>query len=476
MKNLSIVIAVLLLFAAIVLSPNQVTATKTPAKKVTFSKEVAPIFFKNCAGCHRPGEAAPFSVLSYKDVRPWAKSIREKVVNRTMPPWHADPHYGTWVNDARLSQTEIDTISAWVDGGAQEGAAKDLPPVPKFADGWAIGKPDVVLSMPEPYTVEATGPDEYQYFEIPTNFTEDKYVQAVEAHPGNRKVVHHLVVFIQPPPPANRPAPPKLSKEEEAKLRAQQEKEVIYYKEGFLQRVKADAPVYDDGCALPNGGGGAFRDTSKRQNVGSLLTVWAPGRNVNVWEPGMAKKIPAGSKIIFQMHYNKAAGSVQTDRTSIGLVFAKEPPAQLHNTELIFNSYMQIPAGAERHRATACWTAQNDIQLHAFMPHMHVRGVAMEVKATYPDGRTETLLNVPKYSFSWQTNYELKQSMMIPKGTRFVVTAYFDNSAKNKYNPDPTKAIRWGEPTYDEMLACFIDYTRVAKPTAVVSGGQGGQQ
>ncbi|MEK7830353.1 MAG: cytochrome c, partial [Acidobacteriota bacterium] len=333
---------------------------------VTFNKDIAPIFFKSCAECHRPGEAAPFSVMTYKEARPWAKSIREKVVHRTMPPWHADPHFGEWANDRRLTQKEIDTITAWVDGGAKEGEPKDLPAAPRFVEGWGIGTPDAVLSMPEPYTVEATGPDEYQYFEVPTGFTEDKYIRAIEARPGNRKVVHHIVIFVVPPAPKT--DAPKLSKEELAKLSEQREKESITYKDGFLQRVKTDAPVHNDGCALPNGGGGSLRDASKREPIATLLTVWAPGRDINVWEPEMVKKIPAGSKLIFQMHYNKAAGSVQTDRSSIGLVFSKAPIARLHTTELIFNAYMQIPAGAERHRATACWTAQSDIKLTAIMP------------------------------------------------------------------------------------------------------------
>lgn len=448
---------VLSLLAGLVFIQSGAAHGSKGAAAATFNKDIAPIFFKSCAECHRPGEAAPFSVLSYKETRPWAKSIREKVANRTMPPWHADSHFGEWANDRRLTQKEIDTITAWVDGGAKEGEPKDLPAAPKFVEGWGIGAPDVVVSMPEPYTVEATGPDEYQYFEVPTGFTEDKYVRAIEARPGNRKVVHHIVVFVVPPAPKT--DAPKLSKEELAKLREQREKESITYKDGFLQRVKADAPVHNDGCALPNGGGGSLRDASKREPVATLLTVWAPGRDINVWEPEMVKKIPAGSKLIFQMHYNKAAGSVQIDRSSIGLIFSKAPIAKLHTTELIFNAYMQIPAGAERHQATACWTAQSDIKLTAIMPHMHVRGSAMQVEAVYPNGRKEMLLNVPGYDFAWQTNYTLKQPLTVPKGTTFFVTAWFDNSAKNKFNPDPTKAVRWGDPTYDEMLACFVDYT-----------------
>src|SRR5262245_32817541 len=193
-KSRVVLITLVGLGAAVILAlpASQATGTRSSADTVTFTKNVAPIFFKNCADCHRPGEAAPFSVLSYKDARPWAKSIREKVASRTMPPWYADPHHGEFKNDRRLTTAEIDTITAWVDGGAKEGDAKDLPPARKFTAGWGIGQPDLVLSMPEAYTVEASGPDEYQYFAVPTGFTEDRYVQAVEARPGNRRVVHHL--------------------------------------------------------------------------------------------------------------------------------------------------------------------------------------------------------------------------------------------------------------------------------------------
>jgi len=325
---------------------------------VTFNKDVAPILFKSCAECHRPGEAAPFSVLSYKDARPWAKSIREQVVSRQMPPWHADPHVGAWANDRRLSQTEIDKIAAWVDGGAPEGEANDLPPAPQFVEGWRIGKPDLVLTMPNEFTLEASGPDEYQNFEIPLNFTEDRYVLKAEARPGNRKIVHHIIAFIVPPAKGDQP---RLSEEELARLRAQAEKEMIFFK---------------------------------------------------------------------------------------------------------------IPPGAERHRVTGCWTTQEDIHLHSLMPHMHYRGAAMEYKVFYPDGREEVLLNVPNYSFSWQTTYVPKQPIAIPKGTKFLVTGYFDNSAKNKFNPDPTQWVRFGQPTYDEMMAGFISYTidgQQIKPVASIS-------
>ncbi len=200
------------------------------AKNVTFSKDVAPIFFKSCAECHRPGEAAPFSVLSYKDVRPWARSIKEKVVSRQMPPWHADPHVGRWANDPRLTQAQVDTISAWVDGGTIEGNPKDLPPAPQFVEGWGIGNPDLIIQMPEEYTVEASGPDEYQYFDAPTNFKEDKYVQMAEARPGNRKVVHHIIAFVVPP---GQPSLNMVPKEQRAAVLAGSLKNTPFYRDGL---------------------------------------------------------------------------------------------------------------------------------------------------------------------------------------------------------------------------------------------------
>jgi mono/diheme cytochrome c family protein len=463
----------LALTVSFLLQPKS-SANSSPAKAATFSKDVAPIFFKNCAECHRPGEGSPFSVLSYKDVRPWAKSIKEKIALKTMPPWHADPHYGAWANDRRLSQTEIDTILAWVAGGAPEGNPKDLPPVPKFIEGWTIGKPDLVIPLPEAYTLEASGPDEYQYFTVDPGFKEDLYVQSAEARPDNRKIVHHIIAFIQPPNANGRTRPDlsKLSKEEIEKLRAQLEKNSPTYREGFLIRTKLDAPVVDDGCAAPTGGRLARADRGQDMENGQLLAGYAPGMNQAVWEPGTVKKVPAGSKIVFQMHYSKVAGSVQKDRSSIGLILAKTEPQKLVHTHGISNNAFLIPPGAENHRVTACFTAKDDLHIINFMPHLHLRGKAVEYKAFYPDGRTEILLNVPQYDFSWQTAYYFKQPKAIPKGTRIMVTGYFDNSTKNKYNPDPTKAVRYGEPTYDEMMIGWMDYTsdnERAKPTTALN-------
>jgi len=423
---------------------------------VTFSKDVAPILNNKCAECHRPGESAPFSVLSYKDVRPWARSIKERVVKRDMPPWHADPHVGQWVNDRRLSQEQIDTISAWVDQGSKEGDARDLPPAPKFSDGWNISKPDVVLAMPEEHVLDASGPDEYQYFDIPTNFKEDMYVQMAEARPGNRQVVHHIIAFVVPP---GNPSLSQMPKEMRDKAVEMSLKNTPYYRDGFLIRTKPDQPVYDNGADVP-------ANLRGFNNVDDFLTAYAPGSNYGTWEAGTAKRIPAGSTIRFQVHYSKVAGSVQKDRSMVGLVFAKEPPASLRRTRAVANMFFQIPPQADNHKVTASWTPKNDITIYSLMPHMHYRGKAMEIKVTYPDGKTDSLLNVPNYSFAWQTSYLPKAPVRIPGGSTIVVTGYFDNTAKNKFNPDPTQAVRYGEPTYDEMMMGFMDYV-VEKPSGL---------
>ena len=459
MKKPLITVVVIAFLGACCFSLLPISSASSSKKGATFSKDVAPIFFKNCAECHRPGEAAPMSLLSYKDARPWARSIKEKVATREMPPWHADPHFGEFSNDRRLKQSDIDTIVSWVDGGAPEGNPGDLPAAPKFVEGWTIGKPDVVLTMPEEFTLAASGPDEYQYFEVPTNFTEDKYVQFAEARPGNRKIVHHIIAFIQSPPRGGAQPQRKMTKEEIEKYREQMEKESIFYRDGFLMRMKSDVPVYDDGCALPSGGSGLRRDGTGQDSLGDLIAGFAPGMNATFLAPGTVKRIPAGSKMILQLHYSKTAGKVEKDRSMVGLIFAKEPADKNVYTYPISNNYFKVPPGAEHHQVTACWTTKDDIHLITMMPHMHLRGSAMEFKALYPDGRSETLLNVPNYSFSWQTVYYSRKPLAIPKGTRIVVTAYFDNSAKNKYNPDPAQAVRFGEPTYDDMMIGWINYT-----------------
>lgn len=457
-RSLSLTIAAAIcLTVGLLLTSNSSAVNKSAAKGVTFSKDIAPIFNTNCAECHRPGESAPFSTLNYKDVRPWAKSIKEKVANRTMPPWHADPHAGEFSNNRSLSQKEIDAIVAWVDGGAAEGNPKDLPPAPKFTEGWNINTPDVVIPIPEEYSYKA-GADEYQYFDVPTNFTEDKYISMAEARPGNRKIVHHIIAFIVPP---GQPNMGKMTAEQRYKAMEAQLKNSPFYRDGFLMRMKPEQPVEDDGCA----------EGARRGGTDNLLVGYAPGRNADIYAPGTARKVPAGSSIRFQIHYSNqtlSGNAVEKDRSMVGLVFAKEPPQRLVTTNSIGNMFFKIPAGAENHRVTACRTLRRDTTLYGMEPHMHLRGKSMEYKAYYPDGKSEVLLSVSKYDFAWQTNYILKEPKRLPKGSRIMVTAYFDNSAKNKFNPDPTKDIRYGEPTYDEMMLGFVDYVTEMPPLAQV--------
>lgn len=427
-------------------SANNNPNAKNTGKNVTFNKDVASIFFKNCAECHRPGEAAPFSALSYKDVRPWAKSIKEKVLNRTMPPWHADPHAGDFKNNRTLTQTEIDSIVAWVDGGAVEGNPKDLPAAPKYTTGWEIGQPDQVIQIPEEYTYKP-GVDEYQYFDVPTNFTEDKFISMAEARPGNRKIVHHIIAFIIPP---GAPNMGKMTADQRYKAMEAQLKNSPFYRDGYLMRIKTDQPVVDDGCAGGQRGGND-----------NMLVGFAPGRNADIYAAGTARKIPAGATIRFQIHYSNqtlAVAQEEKDRSMVGLVFAKEPPQRLVTTNNIGNIMFKIPAGAENHRVTACRLLKRETIVYGLMPHMHLRGKSMEYKIIYPDGKSEVILNVPKYDFAWQTNYILKEPKRLPKGATIMVTGYFDNSTKNKFNPDPTKDVRYGEPTYDEMMFGFLDY------------------
>jgi len=375
---------------------------------VTFSKDIAPIFYQRCASCHRPGEIAPMSLLSYKDARPWAKAIREKVIDRTMPPWHADPSYGHFKNDRRLPQPEIDAIVAWVDQGAKEGNPKDLPPAPQFTEGWQIGKPDVVLTMPREFDVPATGVVDYQYIVVPTNFTEDRWVQAAEIRPGNRAVVHHVIAFLASP---------------QAQF-----------------------------------GGGRAGGAGLEARMESLAGT-APGEQPMIMPDGIGRLVKAGSRIVLQMHYTPN-GTPQKDRTSIGIIFSKKPVQQAAAGGAALNAFFVIPPGADSHEVRSSFTFREDVHIRTLMPHMHLRGKDFLYRLVYPDGTSKIILSVPRYDFNWQTRYELAEPVAAPKGSRLECVAHFDNSAKNKANPDPTKQVRWGPQTWEEMMIGFVGFTR----------------
>jgi hypothetical protein len=416
--------------------------TSTP----TFSKDIAPILFANCASCHRAGEIGPMSFTSYKDVRPWAKAIQAAVQTRRMPPWHADPHYGKFANDSRLKQSDVDAIIAWAKAGAPEGDPAHLPALPKFAEGWQIGQPDAIYSIPE-YTLSASGYDEQKVFVVETNLKEDVWVEAVEIRPGNRKVVHHAHVWLEAAESSSNPSKPA---DPNAPKRPS-----FTTREGTRVYAKPDAPVIDDGCSHPNGG---MWPGSDPKELGAILASFVPGKLPEEWPAGIAKRIPAGSKIRFTIHYSKTTGAEEKDITSVGLRFAKQPPKQELRRIDLHNTAFRIPANADNHTVTACYTFQEDADVLSYLAHMHYRGKSMRFDATYPDGRTETLINIPHYDFEWQTKYLNAEPVHIPKGTRIKITATFDNSPNNRYNPDPSKVIRWGDNTTDEMMDGWFEF------------------
>jgi hypothetical protein len=397
---------------------------------VTFSKDVAPIIQENCLSCHRPGQIAPMSFQNYKEVRPWAKAIRETVVKRVMPPWHADPQHGEFVNDRRLSQKAIDTIVAWVDGGSKEGDPKDLPPAPKFADdNWTIGTPDVVFPLPVEADIPSDGTVPYKHYAVHTKFTEDKYVQFAEVRRGNPALVHHVIVSVLEP--NGRPLPP----------------------EGEINTARGFG---EDGAA--NNRQSNSSGSVRANNPDGMLVGWAPGMSPLMLRPGIGKLIKKGSVLVFQMHYttNGVAGK---DRTSIGLIFSKAPVEKRFITTGASARDLAIPAGEPNYESRSSFTFKQDSHIWGFMPHMHLRGKDFIYRLVLPDGSTKILLNVPQYDFNWQLNYWLKQPVAAPKGSRLECVAHHDNSTANKYNPDPSKTIYWGPQTWEEMMIGWFDYT-----------------
>jgi len=405
------------------------TLAATIPSQSTFYKDVLPVLQNRCQQCHRAGEAAPMSLITYKETRPWAKAIREAVITRKMPPWPADPHYGKFSNDRSLSRAEIDTLVAWTDGGAPEGDPADAPKPAHFVSGWGIHKPDIVFEMPNEFSVPAAGTIDYQYIVIPSGFTEDKWVQEVEARPGNRQVVHHMIAYIRPPGSHwlkdARPGIPFVPVKEE-------------------NRDKRKHRRDEDNGGPPE-----------------LLVGFAPGMPPGILPPGQAKLVQAGSDFVFQMHYT-ANGKPGTDRSRIGLVFAKEPPRERIYTAGASNEKFEIPAGDPNYEVESDITFQEPAKLVDMMPHMHLRGKDFVYTAYYPTGESEILLRVPKYDFSWQLFYYLREQKPLPAGTRLHCVAHFDNSPNNPANPDPTRAVRWGDQSWEEMMIGFFD---VAIPT-----------
>lgn len=390
-----------------------------PAQPPTFYKDVLPILQDHCQVCHRPGEIAPMPFVTYEQTHAWATAMKQTVVSKQMPPWFADPRYGKFSNDPSLTPAQIALISRWVDVGAPAGSKKEAPPPKHWAKGWNIPEPDKVVQMPVPVDLPASGDVEYTYEIVPTGFTEDKWVQFSEIRPSSREHVHHAVVYIRPPhsnwlpnAPVNKPFTPSSFADAD-------------------ERAQAHATTSD------------------------MLLVYAPGSEPDRWPDGMAKFIPAGSDLVFQMHYT-TNGHAAVDQTSVGMVFAKKPPEKRVLTLQLTNHSFVIPPRTDDYRVEVSGTIPNDALLLSFFPHMHLRGKRFEYNILHSDGTVETLLRV-NYDFHWQLSYRLAQPRLLKAGTWLQAVAWFDNSEDNMHNPNPNVAVRWGGQTYEEMMVGFFD-------------------
>jgi peroxiredoxin len=377
-----------------------------PNGTVTYTKDIAGILNNRCVECHRTGEIGPFSLTSYDEVIGWAETIDEVVKQGRMPPWHADPKYGHFANDSRLSDKEKTLIADWIHAGTPMGDPKDLPKPPTFAAGWRIPKPDVIFTIPKPFKVPATGTVEYQFFAIDTGFTEDKWVNGAEVKPSCPAVVHHVLVFVQPP---------------------------------------------DDG--KPRSGRMGF--------ISNWLTATVPGARPTLLPEGLAKRVPAGSRLIIQIHYTPT-GVAQEDQCSIGLSFVDPKTVRKEVvTDMVVNQRFKIAPNDPHYKVEATRTVEQDEEVQILMPHTHVRGSAFKYEAVYPDGKTEVLLDVPHYDFNWQNSYVLAEPKILPKGTELNCVAYYNNSASNLANPNPNMTVLWGEQTWEEMMIGYYDRTLV---------------
>src|SRR5712671_1667738 len=392
----------------------------------SFYHDVLPILQSHCQSCHRPGDIAPMPFVTYEQTHPWAKQIAAAVQMKMMPPWFADPRYGNFSNDTSLTPHEVAAISAWAEAGAPAGDAHDAPPSKKWTEGWNIAQPDLVVRMPKPVQIPARGEVDYTYEIVPAHFAADRWVQMSEFRPGSPARVHHAVVYIRPPDSQ------------------------------WLRHAPIGQPFTASALSDPQERREAHETTS------DLLLVYAPGSSPDQWADGMAKFVPAGSDLVFQMHYT-TNGKADQDQTSIGLVFAKTQPKQRVITLQLNNHALLIPPGADDFRVEVQGTLPNDATLLSLFPHMHLRGKRFEYDIIHGDGSVETLLRV-NYHFHWQLSYKLAEPRELKAGTKLRAVAWYDNSKNNPHNPNPEKTVTWGDQTSEEMMVGFFD---VAIPAAM---------
>jgi hypothetical protein len=424
-RVLGIFAALLFAFASLAANPHRIAQIDAKVGKLqsqpppTFYKDVLPILQDHCQSCHRAGEVAPMPLETYDQTRPWADIMAHTVAMRMMPPWFADPRYGHFANDPSLTEKQIAAIVEWAKGGAPGGDPLDAPPLKKWREGWNIRKPDLVLKMPQPVEIPARGEVEYTYEIVPTHFAEDRWVQMSEFRPGSPSHVHHAVVYIRPPDSP------------------------------WLRHAPVGQPFTASTLADPEEKRQAHETTS------DLLLVYAPGSSPDQWPEGMAKFVPAGSDLVFQMHYT-TNGTSDKDQTEIGLVFAKTPPKQRVITLQLNNHALLIPPGADDFRVEVQGTLPNDAVLLSLFPHMHLRGKRFGYDIVHDDGSVEVLLRV-NYHFHWQLSYKLAEPRLLKAGTKLRAIAWYDNSKNNPHNPDPDKLVTWGDQTSDEMMVGFFD-------------------
>jgi peroxiredoxin len=391
---------------------------KATSQEVTYAKHVAPILFKHCVGCHRPGQVGPFSLESYEQASAWSSEIVAYTKRKSMPPWKPVTNEGFYYNERRLSAEELAILERWHRNGAPEGDPKDLPRPPSFVDGWMLGKPDAVLTAEGGYVVGPRGRDEYRCYVLPTNFDEDKWVVGVEYKPGNPRAVHHIIGYL----------------------------------DGTTQAEKKDA-------ADPAPG---YRTNGAGPNIlpSGSLAGWAPGNMPRMLPAGVGRRLRKGERIVLETHYHRTGREEKDEGAEVALYFAKEPVKKMLQVHMIANVFLRIPAGAPDHKVVANFTVPADVHAYDVMPHMHLLGREMSVVATFPDGAKKDLVIIKDWDFAWQETYQFREPLPLPKGTKIRVEATYDNSEKNKNNPsNPPRPVRWGEQTTDEMCIAFIHYT-----------------
>ena len=420
-------------------------AARSPADP-TFSEDIAPIAYKNCTSCHRSGGLAPFSMIEYDSTTPYLDKMKDAVESGAMPPWHAEGPRGVFRNDRRLSDAEKALIIKWLDTGAKEGDKAKLPPKPVYPSAWTIGngKPDLIVPMPEDYTVPASGTVEYMYFEAPTNLTEEKWVQSIEILPGAREVVHHVLVYARVPAPPAQPAAPAAAA----------------VPGGAPTPTTAPTPVFIRSDVERTPPPSPRKDSLHRSPRvrGPLIGSTAPGMNVVEFPAGTALRLRPGTVITFQMHYT-THGVEHKDRSAIGFTFAKETPNEEIFANQFINGQFTIPAGAKDVAVNAEIGIGQPVKIYGMLPHTHLRGTRWQYSVTRPDGTSEIVLDVPRYDFNWQTYYLFNKPLELAPGSKLTSTAWYDNSPSNKSNPNPTVDVKWGDQTWEEMQYTGILYS-----------------